>query len=118
MPHARRFVLLCALLGLILQSIPAQAQLRYPPAVTPEEQLAELGEFLAAVDLRKEHGALGCTTAFSIDGKRHPEEQMVCERQLERRIVKKLMQLRTCSISGALRAVHDTASGLGALHRG
>src|SRR5439155_2482362 len=31
------------------------------------------------------------------------------------RIVKKLMRLRACSISGALRAVHDTASGLGAL---
>ena len=34
------------------------------------------------------------------------------------RMVKKLMQLRARSISGALRAVHDSESGLDALCRG
>ena len=34
------------------------------------------------------------------------------------RMVKKLMRLRTWSISGAPQAVHDTASGLGAPYPG
>src|SRR2546428_10579664 len=34
------------------------------------------------------------------------------------RIVKKLMQLRACSISGVPQAVRDTVSGLGALYLG
>ena len=44
-------------------------------------------------------------------------QALECSRNVGRRVrvsrmVKKLMQLRTCSISGARQAVHDTASGL------
>src|SRR5262249_61623275 len=74
-------VLTLAGLGLTLHVHPTRAQQNTPPAVTPEEQLAELGEFLAQVDLSK---APACTPAPGVSGRLTPAQQAVCERQNER----------------------------------
>jgi len=81
MSHKTVRTLAIAVLGLTLHVHPARAQQSTPPSTTPEEQLAELGEFLAEVDLNK---APACNPTRAVGGKLTPQQQAVCDRQNER----------------------------------
>ena len=81
MSHTTVRVLTLTVLGLTLHVHPAHAQQSAPLPTTTEEQLAELGEFLAEVDLNK---APACNPAHAVGGRLTPQQQAICDRQNER----------------------------------
>ncbi|HSX78325.1 MAG TPA: hypothetical protein VLQ80_07140 [Candidatus Saccharimonadia bacterium] len=83
---------LAALLGL---SGVARAAIPWPPATTPLEQVAELGEFVAVMDIFQDMHAGKCQSEW--DGKPlQGKDRTVCDRQHERLAVWRAKHTQLC----------------------